>query len=152
MKRLAAVIVSAAIAFLIAWPHEQSRFPKIVGFGPTSAFAQSAQAGISPCGGGTLAVTNSSANIKLSTCGPVVILYNITSTEAFYGFGATSSATATAQSSSSATPVANSYSLPGNTFVVLNLPTASGEAAGYLAAITGSSTTTIRIIQGYANS
>ena len=40
------------------------------------------------------------------------------------------------------------YSLPGNTFVVLNVNT----VGGYLAAITATSTTTIRIVQGYANS
>jgi hypothetical protein len=112
---------------------------------PAGAMAQ--QAGISACAGGTLAVTSSSANVQLSTCGPVVIVYNITSQEAFYAFGATSSAAATAQTTSTAAPIAGTYSLPGNSFVTLNI---SNETAAYLAAITASNTTTLRIVQGYA--
>jgi hypothetical protein len=114
------------------------------------AQAQSAQAGIATCAGGTLAVSGTSSNVQLSNCGPVVILYNIGSQEAFYTFGATSSAAATAQSSSTSAPVANTYSLPGDQYIILNLPLGFGTTAGYLAAITATSTTTIRIVQGYA--
>jgi len=111
------------------------------------AHAQAGLAGISPCAGGTLAVTGTSANVQLAGCGPVVIVYNITSQEAFYAVGATSAAAATAQSSSTAAPIAGTFSIPGNTFVVLNINTQSP----YLAAITATSTTTLRIVQGYAN-
>ena len=153
MNRITTSLILATMAAWLLWPREQHwQPPRIVGFGPNSAFAQSAQAGLSPCGGGTLAVTRSSSNVQLSACGPVVIIYNISSTEAFYGFGATNAAAATAQSGSSATPIANSYSIPGNTYVVLNLPVGSGASAGYLAAITGASTTTLRVVQGYAPS
>lgn len=127
-----------------------TRFLAALGVAFTLLFsidAQAQQAGISSCAGGTLAVTNSSANVLLSTCGPVVIIYNITSQEAFYAFGAASTTAATAQSGSTAAPVAGSYSLPGNSFVTLNI---SNLTAAYLAAITGSSTTTLRIVQGYA--
>ena len=99
--------------------------------------AQAGLAGISPCAAETLSVSGTSSNVQLSTCGPVVILYNITSQEAFYNYGAASTTAATT----------SNYSLPGNTFVVLNINT----IGGYLAAITGSSTTTIRVVQGYAN-
>lgn len=110
--------------------------------------AMAQQAGISVCAGGTLAVTGSSANVQLSTCGPVIIIYNITSQEAFYAYGTTSTTAATAQTSSTATPIAGTYSLPGNSFITLNI---GNLAAGvYLAAITATSTTTLRIVQGYA--
>ena len=111
---------------------------------PLSARAQ--QAGISPCAGGTLAVTTSSSNVQLSACGPVVIVYNITSQEAFYALGAASSTAATAQTSSTSAPAANTYSIPGNDFVTLN----ANNQTPYLAAITATSTTTLRIVQGYA--
>jgi hypothetical protein len=113
-------------------------------FGMSTANAQIA--GLTPCAGGTLAVTGTSANVLLSTCGPVVILYNITSQEAFYTTGATSGAAATAQTSSTAAPAANTYSVPGNTYAVVDL---TGPTS-YLAAITATSTTTLRIVQGYA--
>lgn len=112
---------------------------------PHLAMAQ--QAGIAVCAGGTLAVTGSSANVQLSTCGPVVIVYNISSQEAFYAVGSTSSIAATSQSSSTTAPAANTNSIPGNSFVTLNV---SNLAASWLAAITATSTTTLRIVQGYA--
>lgn len=112
---------------------------------PVGAIAQ--QAGISACAGGTLAASSSSSNVLLSTCGPSVIVYNTTSQEAFYATGASSATAATAQSSSTAAPTAGSYSLPGNSFVTLNI---SNLTTAYFAAITASSTTTLRIVQGYA--
>ena len=115
---------------------------------PTPLFAQASQAGITPCGGGTLAVTGTSSNVQLSTCGPVAIVYNISTQEAFYALGSTSATAAVAQSSTTS-PVASQYSIPGNTYVVINVPNA-GAPAWYLAAITATSTTTLRIVQGYA--
>ena len=101
---------------------------------PSSAFAQM---GITPCTpAASISVSNSSNNTQLSVCGDTVILYNITSTEAFYAYGAASNTAATT----------SSFSLPGNSFIVLNL----GSSPLYLAAITASSTTTIRIVQGRA--
>lgn len=113
---------------------------------PLGAMAQ--QAGISACAGGTLAVTGSSANVQLSTCGPVVIVYNTTSQEAFYAYGTPSSTAATAQTSSTSAPIAGTYSLPGNSFVTLNISNLSSGV--FFAAITATSTTTLRIVQGYA--
>jgi len=110
--------------------------------------AKADQAGLSPCAGGTLAVTGTTANVKLSTCGPVVIVYNTTSQEAFYAVGAASNTAATAQTSSTAAPIANTYSIPGNDFITLNVDNVG--AGVYLAAITATSTTTLRIVQGYA--
>lgn len=114
-----------------------------------SAPASAQLAGISACAGGTLAVTNASANVLLASCGPVVIVYNITSQEAFYNIGTSSAVTASSQSTSTTAPTnANgSNSIPGNSFVTLNI---SNLATAYLAAITASSTTTLRIVQGYA--
>lgn len=114
---------------------------------PLGAKAQ--LAGISPCAGGTLAVTGTSANVLLANCGPVVIVYNITSQEAFYNTGATSSTVATSQTTSTTAPtnLNGANSIPGNSFVTLNI---SNLATAYLAAITASSTTTLRIVQGYA--
>jgi hypothetical protein len=106
---------------------------------PVGAHAQSGTAGITPCAANTLSVSGTTSNVQLSTCGPVVILYNITSQEMFYNWGAASNTAATT----------SNYSLPGNQYVVLNLGGA-GAAALYLAGITGSSTTTLRIVQGYA--
>jgi hypothetical protein len=121
MKKLIAVALSIGLALA-----------------PTALLAQAGLAGISPCAAETLAVSNVSANVQLSACGPVVILYNISSQELFYNFGAASNAAATT----------SNFSLPGNTYVVLNLNT----SGGFIAAITAASTTTLRIVQGYANS
>ena len=97
-----------------------------------SAFAQQ---GITPCAAPTaLSVSTSSSNQQLSACGGTVLLWNITSQEAFFKSGTASNTTA----------ATTDFSLPGNAFIVLNL----GTARPYLAAITASSTTTIRIIQG----
>lgn len=102
------------------------------------AFAGGAgNVGISPCAAESLSVSGSSNNVLLSTCGPVVIVYNITSQEAFYNLGSTSSTTA----------ATTNFSIPGNSFVTLNVNT----QGWYLAAITASATTTLRIVQGYAN-
>ena len=117
---------------------------------PCLASAQSL-AGLGPCAGGTLAVTGTSSNVQLSNCGPVVILYNISSQEAFYDVGTSSSLSiASAPSTSTSAPSTSApYSLPGNSFVTLNLG-GMGDAGFYLAGITATSTATIRIVQGYA--
>jgi hypothetical protein len=93
-----------------------------------------AQAGITPCASSTIPVTGSSANVHLSACGQTVLLWNVGTQELFYNYGPSSSEAATTSGNS----------LPGNSFVVLNL----GYAQPYLAAITSTSTTTLRITQG----
>lgn len=109
-----------------------------------SAMAEAQQArGISPCvqSGSvptTLAVTVTSANVQASTCGPTLIIMNITSQEAFINIGSASNTAATT----------SGWSVPGNSYVVIQVPT-GGTAGWYLAAITGSSTTTLRLIQGW---
>lgn len=114
---------------------------------PVGALAD--QAGISTCAGGTLAVTGSSSNVQLATCGPVVIVYNITSQEAFYNYGSASNTAATSQITSTTAPTNGNgaFSLPGNSFVTLNI---GNLTTAYFAAITPTSTTTLRIVQGYA--
>lgn len=97
----------------------------------------SSQAGLTPCGSAiTLSVTNTTSNAQLSNCGGVVLVWNVGTVEAFYTFGTASTTAATT----------SSWSIPSTSFVVLNLPT----NRPYLAAITASSTTTIRITQGNA--
>ena len=94
----------------------------------------SAQQGITPCAPATLAVSNTSANVQMSACGETALLWNVGTQEAFYRIGVGSGTTA----------VTTDNSLPGNSFVVINV----GNAKLYLAAITASSTTNIRITQG----
>ena len=118
-------------------------FAAIILFAAIPANAQQSN-GFTPCKTsaqpGSLSVSGTSSNELLSTCGPSVIIYNITSQEAFYELGSNSSTTATT----------SSPSIPGNTFVILSVPFGQGTVA-YLAAITASSTTTLRVVQGSAN-
>ena len=111
------------------------------------AQAQQTPRGLSPCALGvalspptTLSVNNiSSTNVQLSVCGPTVLLMNITSQEAFYNVGPTSSTAATV----------NSYSIPGNSFQLLTVPS-NGAGGWWLAAITAANSTTLRVVQGTA--
>lgn len=98
------------------------------------AGAAYAQSGITPCASATISVSGTSANSQLSACGSTLILWNVGSTEAFYRLG----------SSSGTTAVTTDNSIPASAFVVLNV----GSRQPYLAAITASSTTTLRITQG----
>jgi hypothetical protein len=101
----------------------------------TAGGASAQYAGITPCASKSLAVTSSSGNVLLSSCGQTVILYNISSQEAYYNWGSASNTAAT---------TSGNY-IPGGGFVVLNLP-----AATYLAGITPTSTTTFKVVQGAA--
>lgn len=94
-----------------------------------------AQQGITPCAASTISASATSSNVQLSACGNTVLIWNVGTVEAFYSFGPTSSQTATT----------SNYSLPAGGYVVLRL---SGQGQPYLAAVTSSSTTTIRITQG----
>lgn len=94
-----------------------------------------AQMGLTPCGTPiSLSVSGSSTNAQLSSCGGTLILWNLGTQEAFYKYGTASTTAATT----------SDWSLPGGAFVVLNL----GTNRPYLAAITSTSTTTLRITQG----
>ncbi len=109
----------------------------------TGVSAQSgAPKGIEPCAPNSLNVTGTSSNIQLSKCGPSVILMNLTSQEAFFKVGKASTTAAT-------TTVTDSYSIPGGTYIVITVPNLD-TAGWYLAAITATATTTIRVIQGNA--
>jgi hypothetical protein len=112
---------------------------------PPSLLAQTgAPRGISPCTPNSIAVSGTSSNVQLSTCGSSLIIMNITSQEAFFKIGQLSTTAAT-------TTVTDSYSIPGNSFELLTVPGLAGVGAGwYFAAITSTSTTTIRLIQGNA--
>src|ERR1700721_1679223 len=107
----------------------------------SNADAQQPPKGIAPCAANSISVSNTSGNTQLSTCGSSLIIMNLTSQEAFYNLGSASSTAATT----------SSYSLPGNAFELITVPGRNGVGSGwYFAAITASSTTTIRIIQGTA--
>ena len=100
------------------------------------AFAQTSNAGMTPCGSGiSLSVTNTSSNSVLSACGATAVIWNIGGTEVFLNLGTTSSTTAVA---------ATGWSLPPGSSITFN----TGKAPLYLAAITASSTSTIRVVQG----
>lgn len=98
------------------------------------AFAQTTSAGFTPAGTArSLSVSNVTSNVQLTGTQSTVILWNIGATEAFYKIGSTSNTTATT----------SDYSIPAGSAMVLNVP-----QNAYIAAITASSTTTIRITQG----
>ena len=115
-----------------------------ISFWLLSTLAPQAQVpkGISACAPNSLSVTGTSSNIQLSQCGPSVILMNLTSQEAFFKVGKASTTVAT-------TTITDSYSIPGGAYIVIVVPNLD-VAGWYLAAITATSTTTIRVIQGNA--
>ena len=92
------------------------------------------QQGITPCAAFSVSVSGTSANQQLSNCGTTILLWNVGTQELFYVVGSASSTAATT----------SNFSLPGASFVVLNL----NNTRPYVAAITASSTTTMRITQG----
>lgn len=109
--------------------------PLILPFFITLAHAQNSSAGITPCGPGiTLSVTTSSSNAQLNACGGTAIIWNLGSNEAFINLGSNNSTTATT----------SNWSIPSGAGVTIN----TGKAPLYIAAITGSSTATLRIVQG----
>lgn len=99
-----------------------------------SGQAHAQSAGLLPCNAASLSVSSVSSNVQLSKCAPTAIIMNIGSQEAFYALGGTSGAVATT----------SNYSIPGNSFQQIVVGT-NGE---WLAAITSTSTTTLRVVQG----
>lgn len=105
------------------------------------ANAQQVPKGFAPCNAHTISASGSSSSVQLSNCGPTIILMNLTSQEAFWTYGQ-NSATATTAGSGLA-----SLSLPGGAYLMATIP--DQTAAGwYIAAITATSTTTVRILEG----
>ena len=104
----------------------------------TAGGASAQYAGLTPCGQASRTLTTSTANVVLPNCGPTVILYNITSQEAYYNIGSSSTITATT----------SSYYIPGGGFVVLQQP--GNSATWYLAGITPTSTSTFKAVVGAA--
>jgi len=105
----------------------------------SNADAQVGGHGLSLCAPNSLSVSTTSSNVALATCGPDLYLMNTTSQEAFYQIGTSSTLTAN-------TTVTQSYSLPGGAYQHIIIPYLSGTY--YLAAVTATSVTTIRILQG----
>lgn len=85
----------------------------------------------------SLAVTTVTGNVQLGTCDTTIIIYNVTSQEVFYAVG-TSSGTAASTSTSD--------SIPGNFYVIVDLP--KSTTGMYLAGITAATTTTLRVVMG----
>jgi hypothetical protein len=112
----------------------------LLALGPPASAQQSR--GFTPCtiSQSSISVNTGSQNVQLSTCGPTAILYNLTTQEIFYKLGATASTTATTSDNS----------LPGSSYVVLNVPFA-GSAGFWIAAIAAANSSTLRIVQGVAN-
>jgi hypothetical protein len=90
--------------------------------------------GMNGCNAASLSVSNTSTNVQLSKCGPAALVLNVGSTEAFYVLGATSATAATT----------SNFSIPGNSYQLVSV----GENGQWFAAVTASSTTTLRITQG----
>jgi hypothetical protein len=103
------------------------------------AHAQQIPAGFAPCSAHSLAVSNTSSNVQLANCGPSLILMNLTTREAFFNVGQASATTATA----------SNYSIPGNSYLQITVPDETG-AGWFVASITSTGTTTIRLIEGRA--
>jgi hypothetical protein len=103
------------------------------------AHAQQIPAGFAPCSAHSLAVSNTSSNVQLANCGPSLILMNLTTQEAFFNVGQASATTATA----------SNYSIPGNSYLQITVPDETG-AGWFVASITSTGTTTIRLIEGRA--
>lgn len=99
------------------------------------AHAQSPPSGFDPCASASLSVSGTSANTQLSTCGPTVVIWNIGAQEAFIALGTASNTVATSAS----------VSIPSGTGTVVQ----AGLIGQYLAAITATGTTTLRISQGF---
>lgn len=99
--------------------------------------ANAQYAGLTPCAAKSLAVTTTTGNVALSSCGPTAILYNTSSQEAYYNVASASTTTATT----------SSYYIPGGGFIVLQVPSGT---VWYLAGITPTSTTTFKVVQGAA--
>jgi hypothetical protein len=110
--------------------------------GLLASLPASAQQGITTCSSTSLAVSGTSSNVKLSACGETALLWNTGTQELFYAVGTAVGTAATVPSTGVLSTTSNS--LPGNSFVVIN----TGTAPLYLAAITSTSTTTMRITQG----
>jgi hypothetical protein len=98
--------------------------------------------GFTPCTAGagaqTISASGTSSGVTLSTCGPSALLFNVGTQEAFYLLSSNNTAATTSD-----------FSIPGNSYILLTVPNAGSTY--YLTAITATSTTTIRISQGYAN-
>ena len=105
----------------------------------TPALAQQPK-GISPCSANTISASGASSNIQLSTCGASVVIMNLTSQEAFFNVGKASTTVATT----------SSYSIPGGAYIIITVPNNDPAGGWYLAGITATSTTTLRIIIGNA--
>ncbi len=102
-------------------------------FTPIHAGGQSA--GLLPCNAASLNVTNVSSNVLLSKCAPSALLMNIGTIEAFYTFGGTSAL---------AVATTSNFSIPAGSYQWITV----GTNGDWIAAITASSTTTLRIVQG----
>lgn len=108
------------------------------------AFGQQTPKGFAPCGNGlSLSVTNSSGNVQLNNCGPSVVLMNVGTQEAFFNVGQLSSTAANSNGNVG-------YSIPGGAYLMITVP--DQTAAGwYVASVTATSTTTLKIIEGRAS-
>lgn len=90
--------------------------------------------GLRPCAAiNTLAPSTASTSVQLSACGPVAVVWNVGTVEAFLVLG-----------NSGVIATTSGISLPGGSFMQFNV----GYDAPYLAAITSAGSTTLRITQG----
>ena len=96
----------------------------------------------------TVAVTNSTGNVALTGQGSDFEFKNTGSVEAFVNVGASSSVTATAGGALTADKD-GSQSVPAGAILVYSFPNCG--ATPYVAAITATGTTTLRVSQGFGS-
>lgn len=87
----------------------------------------------SPAASASLSVTTTTGNVAISGTGSTLRLANVTAVECFVTVG-----------TSTVTAAITDFSIPGNTIVLL----AIANTATHIAAITGATTTTLRISRG----
>lgn len=110
-------------------------FPVLLLIGEKSD-AQTPLSGFTPCASYTISVSGTSANQQLSTCGSTAVLWNVGTQELFVALGTGSGTVAVATTG---------MSVPAGDRIVLNV----GNSQLYLAAITSTSSSTLRISQGW---
>lgn len=93
----------------------------------------SAVSAFTPGGNFSLSVTTTTGNVAITGAGTTLRLANVTAQECFVAFGA-----------STVVATTGGFSMPGNTQMLVTIP--SGTT--HVAAITASSTTTLRIARG----
>lgn len=99
------------------------------------AWAQGGAFGLTPSTAASISVTGTSSRVQLGASGTTILLQNTGTNDAFVAFGG-----------SGVTATTSSHSLPAGKSIAYN-----AAASSYVAAITASSTTTVKVSQGFGS-